>query len=91
MPDITKRERHEDDDFILIACDGVWDALTSHEGGEYVREFVEKREPDTKKSDLVEGLFEDIIALDVDDPDNIDGSSDNMSAILIEFTKAVDK
>ena len=87
MPDITKRERHEDDDFVVVACDGVWDALTSHECGEYVREFVEKREKDTRKSELVEGLFEDIIALDVDDAENIDGSSDNMSVILIEFTK----
>ena len=31
VPDVTKRDRKADDSFILIACDGVWDVLTSAE------------------------------------------------------------
>ena len=29
VPDITRRDRNDEDSFILIACDGIWDVLTS--------------------------------------------------------------
>ena len=29
VPDITKRERSCKDDFLLVACDGIWDCLSS--------------------------------------------------------------
>ena len=28
FPDVLIRPRHEDDEFIVIACDGIWDCLT---------------------------------------------------------------
>ena len=29
VPDITRRERNDEDSFLVIACDGIWDVLTS--------------------------------------------------------------
>lgn len=29
VPDITKRVRTDEDTFIIVACDGIWDVLTS--------------------------------------------------------------
>ncbi len=29
VPDITKRDRTDEDTFIIVACDGIWDVLTS--------------------------------------------------------------
>lgn len=29
VPDITRRERNDEDSFLLVACDGIWDVLTS--------------------------------------------------------------
>lgn len=31
VPDVTCIERHPDDSFLLVACDGIWDVLTSQE------------------------------------------------------------
>ena len=43
MPDVTCRNRTEEDSFILIACDGVWDVVTSAEASQYIREVAEER------------------------------------------------
>lgn len=29
VPDVTRRDRSDKDSYVLIACDGVWDVLTS--------------------------------------------------------------
>lgn len=41
--------------------------------------------PDDPPEKLVESLFDDIIAEDINDQSENAGGSDNMSAILIEF------
>ena len=28
-PDVTQRDRSKDDDFIIVACDGIWDCLSN--------------------------------------------------------------
>ena len=47
MPDITRRDRSEQDSFVLIACDGIWDVLTSAEASQYIREVAEERKQDS--------------------------------------------
>ena len=27
FPDVTSRDRSDDDRFIIVACDGIWDCL----------------------------------------------------------------
>ena len=85
VPDVTRRERDPEDNFVLIACDGVWDVLSSAEGANYIREVGEERKEEDEAHRLLEALFEDIIAEDIDDQSEQVGGSDNMSAILIEF------
>ena len=36
-PDVDIIERSEDDEFLLLACDGVWDVMTNQEIVEYIR------------------------------------------------------
>ena len=86
MPDTVRRERDPEDSFVLIACDGIWDVLTSAEGANYIREVGEERKEDDAAHRLLEALFEDIIAEDIEDQSETVGGSDNMSAVLIEFT-----
>ena len=44
VPDITKRDRNlAEDSFVLIACDGIWDVVTSAEANQYIREVKEER------------------------------------------------
>lgn len=48
VPDISKRERnHETDCFVLIACDGIWDVVTSAEANQYIREVKDERTAET--------------------------------------------
>ena len=48
MPDVSKRDRnHENDCFVLIACDGIWDVVTSAEANQYIREVKEERTAET--------------------------------------------
>ena len=48
MPDVTRRERHPDDNFILVACDGIFDVLNSEECATYIREVTEERKAETE-------------------------------------------
>ena len=52
---------------MLVACDGVWDVLSSHEASQYVREVMEERTAETSPTALLEGLFDDIICEDIED------------------------
>ena len=68
MPDVTRRERHHEDNFIFIACDGVWDVLSSSECATYLREVGEERKAFEEPAHrLLESLFDDIIAEDIHD------------------------
>ena len=48
VPDVTRRERHPDDSFILVACDGIFDVLNSEECATYIREVTEERKAETE-------------------------------------------
>ena len=36
-PEVTKTQRQQNDQFVMLACDGIWDCLTSEEGAELMR------------------------------------------------------
>ena len=88
MPDVSRRARTEEDSFVLIACDGVWDVLTSAEGNEAVTGIIGERTSDDPASKTLEVLFDELICEDIDDQSQDAGGSDNMSAILIELRPA---
>jgi len=84
FPDITVRKRVDGkDDFILLACDGIWDCLTNEECVEnlntnYIKKMKSRKD---QPSYAVELLLSDILA-----PNTEDGiGTDNMTAILIQF------
>ena len=66
--------------FLIIACDGIWDCLTSQEAVNYVANIPNKK---MKKSEIIEAIFTTIITTDVQASGGI--GTDNMSAILIFF------
>lgn len=67
VPDVTRRNRSNKDSYLLVACDGVWDVLSSHEAGQYICEVKGMLKPEDPQHALVESLFDDIIAEDIDD------------------------
>jgi len=83
FPDVTVRARDDDDDFIMLACDGIWDCLTNEQCIDNMRESYLQHARDSKKplSYPVEVMLDAILA-----PNTDDGiGTDNMTAILIMF------
>ncbi|KAJ8385023.1 hypothetical protein AAFF_G00195530 [Aldrovandia affinis] len=75
-PEVFELERSPDDEFLILACDGVWDAMSNEELCEFVRSRLQVcddlREVCTQVIDLC--LYK--------------GSLDNMSIIIICFPSA---
>ena len=44
MPDIKQETLTPSDDFIIVACDGIWNSLTSQECVNFVKEKLDRGE-----------------------------------------------
>ncbi|RHY15165.1 hypothetical protein DYB25_006480 [Aphanomyces astaci] len=71
-PDIKIEARSPSNEFLLLACDGVWDVLTNEEACNYVRRVMLLGE--TNMGLICEELLDYCLSLD---------SRDNMSAVLV--------
>lgn len=77
-PEITVHEPTEDDEFIVIACDGIWDCLTSQQVVDITRRLIaEKKELDQ----ICEIIMDKCLAPDSD----INGGvgCDNMTVVIV--------
>jgi serine/threonine protein phosphatase PrpC len=72
-PYITQRLIKESDEFLVLACDGVWDVLGYQDVVDYVRENLKKEKDPQKVSEMLCQL-----ALDK-------GSTDNITALIVTF------
>ena len=45
-PEITVLKREEKDDYLILACDGIWDVMTNEDCIAFVRAYVRKGETD---------------------------------------------
>ena len=65
FPDIITRPRDENDMFIILACDGIWDCLTNEACIEKLNGKIQLLHPPDNKGDLanpVEEMFNEILA-----------------------------
>eukprot|EP00347_Sterkiella_histriomuscorum_P023200 403335568 len=83
VPEVKIERISKAHDFIVIACDGIWDCLTSQECIQFVREFLQNSSSKTKISDCTEQMFDRIIAQDVASSGGI--GCDNMTAVIIQL------
>ena len=68
MPEIKQYKLDPKCEFFIIACDGIWDCLTSAEAVSIVGKKLENRASSSaspKISDLIGQVFDSIIASDV--------------------------
>jgi hypothetical protein len=73
--DITVHERNPEDDFLILACDGVWDVVTNQQAVSFVTRLRNRGEsPDTVAEKLLEHCLKR-------------GSTDNMSALIVYFER----
>ncbi len=89
VPELKHEPLSGGNQFLLIACDGIWDCMTSQEGIDYCTEFF-KTSRDTL-SPCLETMFDKIIAADVASSGKPPFSShppggigcDNMTAVVV--------
>ena len=89
-PEVTCIERHEDDNYMLIACDGIYDVMSNEEIVEFVNHRFEREENEANISNtLIDLCLHKVIPLPYNNKLYIDfkGSKDNMSSIIISFDK----
>ncbi|KAL5283487.1 PPM1B family protein [Megaselia abdita] len=75
-PEVFCEERQEDDEFLVLACDGVWDVMTNED----ICSFIQSRLKVTNDLELVSNQVIDTCLHK--------GSRDNMSVIIIVFPGA---
>uniref|UniRef100_A0A0A1X7G8 protein-serine/threonine phosphatase n=1 Tax=Zeugodacus cucurbitae TaxID=28588 RepID=A0A0A1X7G8_ZEUCU len=84
LPDVRKLIITAEDEFMVLACDGIWNYLSSEEVVDFVRQRLKD---DSKKiSQICEELFDTCLA-----PNTIgDGTGcDNMTAVIVRFESKI--
>ncbi|KAG4076919.1 hypothetical protein HA402_015906 [Bradysia odoriphaga] len=84
MPDVKQITLEEEDEFMVLACDGIWNFMTSEEVVEFVRKRIAEKKD--KLSGICEELFTNCLA-----PNTAgDGTGcDNMTAVIVQFKQIV--
>ncbi|KAM9861213.1 protein phosphatase 1G [Aulostomus maculatus] len=84
MPDVKVLTLNEDHDFMVIACDGIWNVLSSQEVVDFISERIKPDQGGGARplSSIVEELLDHCLAPDTSG----DGTGcDNMTCIIITF------
>ena len=62
FPDVRVEDITPDCDFIVLACDGVWDCMNNQEVCDFVGQRLDKG---MKTSKIIEDIFDSIVAADI--------------------------
>lgn len=67
-PDVVTKTTNEDWEFVLLACDGIWDVLSNEEVLKFVRTRIAQQMPPEmveKKENIDEIFFKDFIVFQI--------------------------
>lgn len=86
-PDVLFQDRSDDDEFVVVCCDGVWDMMTNQEVVDFVRHRLPKgREVLPKDLErIMEALLDKCLSPDLRKTNGLGG--DNMTAVVVLFEK----
>lgn len=80
-PEVRQVTRQTNDAFVVLACDGIWDCLTSEETVQQVRESLAGVQEDQPVSPIIESMFDRIIAKDILSSAGV--GTDNMTCVVV--------
>lgn len=78
-PDIMQVALRDDDEFIILGCDGIWDCLSNEDAVEYVRQRIDTRTP----IEIGSEMLDQIISTDPRVSQGIGG--DNMTVMIVDL------
>jgi protein phosphatase 1G len=82
QPDVRRIALCPEDEFFVLACDGVWDVLTNQQAVDFINERLKQGQ---KPADVACALLDECLATD---PKMARGvGCDNMTAIVVELSK----
>ncbi|XP_028676149.1 protein phosphatase 1G [Erpetoichthys calabaricus] len=85
LPDLKVLTLTDTHDFMVIACDGIWNVMSSQEVVDFISErLLKEKKKETSLSSIVEELLDQCLAPDTSG----DGTGcDNMTCIIVRFLK----
>lgn len=82
-PEVRTVARQTNDAFVILACDGIWDCLTSEECVTQVRESLTTVTEDAPVTPIIESMFDRIIAKDILSSAGV--GTDNMTCVVVQL------
>lgn len=79
MPDISFQHLTENDDFLILACDGIWDVFTSQQAVDLVNKKIKKKQLGI----IAEEFLDNCLITGMKTKDS--RGSDNMTVIIVAF------
>lgn len=90
-PDILFENRSQNDDFVIMGCDGIWECISNTGISEYIYDKennINNGNNSNKNKELnLEKILEDLFERNIAKSDEEENGCDNMTAILIQFKK----
>lgn len=84
LPDVIERQLTPNDQFIVLACDGIWDCLTNQGVTNFVLQHLSKESPETNLKDICESML--TFCLEQSQTSEPGGPGwDNMTLIIVAF------
>jgi serine/threonine protein phosphatase PrpC len=86
-PDVVVKAFHKDVEFMVLACDGIWDCKSSEQVIQYFKQKLPECGQNLKEiHNSTHALLDEICPNTFDEMRNNDGiGSDNMTIIIIDF------